>query len=793
MEAQLKLLRKQLGEEQQQRAKAEARALEERRQREEEQRRREEEQRRREEEQRRREIAEALTKPNDLSTFLLKCHDLSLAIDIVTDPTQTTKGDTSKATRRYYPSRIVPWLGFLTEQARIWTCFHQHPSFLSKLQFPSSHQLDYVLKTISPITAEMDLRYYERDTVENQVQMVVNAVYEDENLKQAFGLAGSITFESHTNLGVSKRSQATEEQMRDLSIDTDPSSRKDHTSRKGKQKATKDPPISGGQADRFCVYRRGTEEDIPAIAIEYKAPHKLTCDEIATGLTEEIHPARDVINREEDTSEFYSKRLATVVVTQLFSYMVAKGVQYGYICTGEVFVFLRILEDPSIVEYAICVPNRDVRTDHKEDFELTAVGQVVAFTMRALASPPPSQAWHAAASELGVWPVEYSEVLARTPSNKRLKGRNPLSSAYRGKKADLPSFHMQLRSCRPSDHPPRNRSPSPPPPDSPSPAHKTPSALKSQSGAKSRGSTSQHPPRGGRQGKETGARVPIQDRPYCSQECLLGLRAGGSRDPSCANFQDHREKINPQSFLRKVRQQLAVDRGHDADCRPLYKAGSYGALFKVRLSSHGFTLVAKGATCENLDALTRERDVYNKLRDIQGQHVPVCLGIIELEPKRPYYYDGGIYTHMLMLSWAGRSITNSQSNGNLPVSDMVKSSLQAIHRRGVLHGDAEPRNILWNDIIKRPMIVDFGRASIRRPLSAIPANTMRKRKLQRCKVEDEFKAESDTAQCHLDRLFGSLKARRIGTWYTHVKPLQEARGGGNRDIRSAREGTMTGW
>ncbi|KMU92152.1 hypothetical protein CIHG_09962 [Coccidioides immitis H538.4] len=690
MEAQLELLRKQLREEQrrredaealasaeqQQRANAEARALEERRQ--------------RAEEQRRREIAEALTKPNDLSTFLLKCHDLSLAIDIVTDPTQTTKGDTSKATRRYYPSRIVPWSEFLAGQARTWNRFHQHPSFVSRLQFPSSHQLDYVLKTISPITAEMDLRYYERDTVENQVQMVVNAVYEDETLKQAFRLAGSITFESHTNLGASKRTQATEEQMQDLSIDTDPSSRKGHTTRKGKQKATEDPPISRGQADRFCVYRRGTEEDIPAIAIEYKAPHKLTCDEIATGLAAEIQPGRDVIN-------------------------------------------------------------------------------IIAFTMRALASPPPSQAWHAAASELGIWPVEYSEVLARTPSNKRLKGRHPLSSAYRGKKADLPAFHMQLRSCRPSDHPPRDRSPSPPPPDSPSPAQ-TPSTLKCQSAAKSRGDASQHQPRGGRQGKETGARVPIQDRPYCSQECLLGLRAGGPLDPSCPNFQDHRKKINPRSFLRRVRQQLAVDRGHDADCRPLYKAGSYGALFKVRLSSHGFTLVAKGATCENLDALVHERNMYNKLRDIQGQHVPVCLGIIKLERKRPYYYDGGVYTHMLMLSWAGRSITNSQSNGNLPVSDMVKSAFQAIHRRGVLHGDAEPRNILWNDVMKRLMIVDFGRASKRDPLAIASTNT-RKRKLQEGKIEQEYTVELNNVQRSIDNLFQSAEARRIRSAYSQVKSL----------------------
>jgi hypothetical protein len=38
----------------------------------------------------------------------------------------------------------------------------------------------------------------------------------------------------------------------------------------------------------------------------------------------------------------------------------------------------------------------------------------------------------------------------------------------------------------------------------------------------------------------------------------------------------------------------ASDRGRGADCKPLHMKGSRGALFKVRLSSHGYILVAKG-------------------------------------------------------------------------------------------------------------------------------------------------------------------------------------------------------
>ncbi|EAS33821.3 uncharacterized protein CIMG_04845 [Coccidioides immitis RS] len=703
------------------------------------------------EERQRRENAEALTKPTDLPTFLLKCHTLSLAINVVTDPTQTTKGDTANATRRYFPSQIIPWDGFIDEQACIWDRFHQHPSFMLMSQFPSSHQLDYVLTTIRPITAEMDLRYYERDTVENQVQMVVNAVYMDDLLKQAFELAGSVTFESHTNLGASKQSQPVEEGMQHLSIDTNKSTTENSGSRKGKQKPTTDNIPIRGQADRFCVYRRGNGEDVPAIAIEYKAPHKLTCEEIATGLAQEIRPTQDVINKEEDSAEFYSKRLVTVVVTQLFSYMIGKGVQYGYICTGEVFVFLHIPKDPSVVRYAICVPNLDVQVGHEEDFKLTAVAQVVAFTLRALAAPPPPQEWHDAARELGIWPVEYSEILAQTPPGKRLKGRKAPLSAYRGKKSDLPPFHMILRSCRPTENRLGNRSPSPPAPDSPSPANRRSSTRGNQPVVQARGQRvkSQGQGRSGGQGKKTSMTMQIKDRPYCSQECLLGLRDGGPLDPSCPNFQDHRGKAPPsRSFLKRIRCQLAVDRGDNADCRPLYKAGSYGALFKVRLSSHGFTLVAKGARRENLSALLHEREVYDKLRTIQGHHVPVCLGVVRLEPKRPYYYDEGRYTHMLLLSWAGRSISEGLGPMGPSISSMVKCSIRAIHRQGVLHGDAEPRNILWNDINQRLMIVDFGQASIRHPLSSVSPNSS-KRRLPKAKVGDAYTVELRTVQASI--------------------------------------------
>ncbi|OJD28258.1 hypothetical protein ACJ73_00337 [Blastomyces percursus] len=166
------------------------------------------ERRRREEEQRRREEAEALAASSESSTlplFLQACHKLLVAIEIVRDPTRTTRGAVTRPTNRRVPSRITSWDTFTEEQMKVSHKLDQHPHFLTEKLFPSLHQLDYVRQLISPISSEWDLRYYERETVENQVRAIIDRIYENDELKMAFGLRGSITFESHANLGLSTR------------------------------------------------------------------------------------------------------------------------------------------------------------------------------------------------------------------------------------------------------------------------------------------------------------------------------------------------------------------------------------------------------------------------------------------------------------------------------------------------------------------------------------------------------------------------------------------------------------
>jgi hypothetical protein len=91
--------------------------------------------------------------------------------------------------------------------------------------------------------------------------------------------------------------------------------------------------------------RRWTE----GASIEYKAPHKFPLAEIIAGLSGEIQPAEDIINKDSYDLKLLSKSLLATIVTHLFSSMIRKGVQYGYVFTREATIFLYIPDGPTTV------------------------------------------------------------------------------------------------------------------------------------------------------------------------------------------------------------------------------------------------------------------------------------------------------------------------------------------------------------------------------------------------------------------------------------------------------------
>jgi len=202
--------------------------------------------------------------------------------------------------------------------------------------------------------------------------------------------------------------------------------------------------------------------------------------------------------------------------------------------------------------------------------------------------------------------------------------------------------------------------------------------------------------------------------------------------------------------MRLLRAQLATDRGSDADCMPLHVKGSRGALFKIRLSSHGYTFVAKGMEEHNRKHLRNEGRVYKHLSDLQGTCIPVCMGEISL--RLPYYYGGGEYTQMLLLSWGGRPLWDYiRSDNRSSLMQKATRALAQFHQRRVLHGDAELRNLVYDKVEDRLMVIDLERATIRKPLGNLSSNRNRKRGLEKSINDDTYSGEITALRGYISR------------------------------------------
>ncbi|KAI3048182.1 hypothetical protein CBS147353_11721 [Aspergillus niger] len=386
-------------EERQAREEAERREEEERQAREEAERREEEErqareeaERREEEERQARENAERRVQPNSLFRLLDRCHNsLSQAIRVEADATLTTQGDAANPVNRLYPKHIVLWRDFPQLQEQIWDKFDRNNAFSTRPLFPSDTQIDYVVTNIQnrPIYSEASLRNFERDTVDNFVEKVIEVLRDDGPLRDEFGIQGRVTFYDRANPSETSLENSLEQMnLEDARTPQRPANPRLGRGRGRGRGATRRQTRDGTarrrnrRADQFCVHLVADERQLPVYAVEFKAPHKVTIPELVAGL----HPIdldRDVIDQEGNTFEFYATRLVAAVVTQIFSYMIDSGVRYGYICTGEAFVFLRIpQDDPTIIQYFLCIPNQDAQADVQADDEMrlhrTAIGQVLA-------------------------------------------------------------------------------------------------------------------------------------------------------------------------------------------------------------------------------------------------------------------------------------------------------------------------------------------------------------------------------------------------------------------------------
>ncbi|PWY87119.1 hypothetical protein BO94DRAFT_535225 [Aspergillus sclerotioniger CBS 115572] len=701
----------------------------------------EEQQRRREEQQRRREAEDQLRRTT-LPEFLDACHvHLSLGLTVQQDKQSSTKGDPANADQKLRPTWIREWADFPTEQMAIWEDLMDF-DFLNERHFTPLGALKEYGKEVRErmVSSELDLGYFLRQTLESRVTSVIKQLHANPRLRQTFCLKGDISFENHANSLTDETNLVSD--LSSLSLT------QSHPRRSRRLAAKSQPPgqdrnaapqkISRPRADQFCVYNKGPDGKVPAFIIEYKAPHKLSLAHIKAGLQD--MNLDDVLRLKEDESpEDTCRRVIGAVITQAFSYMIQAGLEYGYVCTGEAFIFLRVRDDdPSTVYYFLSIPEEDVgqttgwtgNLDSDNRLHLTALGQVAAFTVRALRTPTRHAAWIAwATRKLKTWEMIYDELLDeiqekdipssvfKPPTRSRMEycRTSPVKTRSKAAGATVCNPPEDTRSLEddddddvedgfdpntPSRRPPRL----PRRPLDPSSATTETQSQTSQSKGKS--------------------------RQYCTQQCLQGLVKGGKLDWQCPNVLAHgvdRHRLTPATLIHRLDRQFSMNIRPDGDmgCESLHIHGSRGALFKITLWSHGYTFVGKGSPVEFVAGLKHEELIYSHLAPVQGVYVPVLLGSLRL--RHPFSYDGiAEMVQLMFMSYAGKSIARSHRVERDHLIQQAEKYLQAIHDLHVLQGDPIPGNMVEDN--GRLMFIDFERATLqnrRTPLGGVSLNPKR--------------------------------------------------------------------
>ncbi|KAI9762281.1 MAG: hypothetical protein M1840_001425 [Geoglossum simile] len=693
-------------------------------------------QRRREQSELRFEELEKYTRKTTLPEYLGLCHiHLFNTISVETDRAMTTQGEPiTKRRGKIRPDHLRPWDDFLDIQMEILDrLFSIYPRDDPARAFEHQAGLETIGNRISnrKLASEPDVQNLQREAVETPVAAILNHLRTLEPIREEFRLFGEIQFHNHLNaLG------AADEVAQILSKQTLEPSTPPRRSPANFDKFRL-------KADQVCVYSvpdgDQTQRTLVTI-VEYKAPHKLTLPIVRLGFRP--MDLEDIIDRQTIPAsgtpahfQYHADKLVAAIATQAFSYMIEGGIHYGYITTAEAFIFLHVpTDEPNTVYYHVVEPQADVDAQsrgfpHDQSFLYrTAVSQVMAFTLLAFESEPSDQDWRTRAkAKLHTWEdcedVEdemprhmrgsppHSEYRARTWRAGQQPSRSPVVTRSKSKN--------QCGSLTPILLFKDERDP----PDSSGPGNTQGGSTSGRGGRaenNSQGSSSQQ--KGG-QAKgashtQTSSRH-NQHRPFCTQKCLRGLLTrGGLLDQRCPNVSGHRHHdrgsnrhpLDRETVLVLLREQLA--RTLDEDCRPLGRQGSRGAMFKVTLTSHGYTLVAKGTVLAFAEDLRREYQVYQCLNSIQGFFVPVCLGNVDL--VNPYHYDVGVrIVHMMFLSWAGDSLYDGGACGDKPsLAEEVARSIKAIHRAGVLHRDVRTPNLCWNSEVGQVMVIDFERSEI---------------------------------------------------------------------------------
>lgn len=668
---------------------------------EEQQRQAEERQQQAEEQQRQ---AEQRMRNTTLAEYLDACHThLSMPLTVA-HASRSTKGTIPTPHGKYCPSRLEHWADFAVQQAEMYKIvlrYLQPARADAPRLFSPVVALDDLGRSLrrNPISSEKDLEFIEQSGKDRHVQDVVSALCSIPAACKELRLGHGLRFDNHAN-----------------ALDDEAAEARETDVKSGRM-----------QPDQFCVNRLDDSTSTLLMTVEYKPPHKLSVENLCAGLRpmdfwDEVVNSETVPTETAEKLTYNAMRLTGAALVQEYHVMIQEGLAYSYISTGIALVFLYVPEDePSRLYYHLCVPNKDVPSagDESHHYPLTAVARLLCFTLMCCATSLRSNAWRNEAKKIiRVWATDFEHARSQIPEE-QLNQTPPGSEYVPSSPIGSPDGGIRRRSTR--SHPVCTPSPC----DSTAPGDASTSS-ESDSNATAHHRKRNHsqvassPPQPSAQRPTTsqpggGGHTRRMSSSYCTQRCLLGLRDGGALDFGCPNVSDHRRgeeterhEITLAEMVRALQRQL----DEDVDsCEPFGVCGRAGAPFKLRCSLYGYTVVGKGTTAELWSRVSREAGFYQILRGVQGSAVPVFLGSIDM--AQTYHLHGaGDIRHMLLMSWGGEPLTQSQWQETSSTRKAAMKSAHKIYRLGVRHGDLRRENILWNTELKRVLIIDFHKSEL---------------------------------------------------------------------------------
>ncbi|EFX01076.1 phosphotransferase-like protein [Grosmannia clavigera kw1407] len=477
--------------------------------------------------------------------------------------------------------------------------------------------------------------------------------------------------------------------------------------------------------DQWC-FRHCADDTIdarPLFVIEYKAAHKISDSLLRDCLVPETAASlmegaiRTVAGQNKADNVATAKRDIAKVFTQVFHYMIDYGLQYSYATTGNALIFLHIdLKQPTTLYYHLEEPIRAVQSAEREDVKRSAVALVLSFVLMSMKGEYMTQRWKKSIhKEQPKWPQPYADMkdMKDMPTNTLTDVSLGTTTATLASRTAEASRDPQKRSSTHRQGRDDERNPSP----MSLASDTTRSSCASSNGTVGTATTQVEPD------CSYAGNVPVSPTlAFCTQACLLGLKTGGKKDPRCPNVHLHRRSdaedeqhpITADELRTKLTQQLADDMDHD--CQNLERYGMYGAigaLFKLALSEYGYCFVGKGVQRVHCKQLEQEALAYSFLEACQGQLVPVVFGVIELEDE--YWTQCGAHiSHMMLMSFAGESLWHhgrKTHNPSLYHEEMMRT-LEELEPYGVVHGDENNNNMVWNEELQRVMAIDFDRAVV---------------------------------------------------------------------------------